>query len=121
MSIEDFSKNLMTNNNTITATAVISLDGSILYQTQNWTVDGGSIINSFKNKEPSLNIQGIKYSTLDVNEDRLIATNVAGQGHIVAAAVGTKALLVAYVNSSGDPRSAYIEVDKTARELAKAI
>jgi hypothetical protein len=121
VSIGNYSNKLIATDKTIVATAVISLNGSILHQTSNWSVDGGSIISTFKKKEPSINIQGIKYSTLDINEDRLIATNVTGQGHIVGAAVGGKALLIAYITSAGDPRAAYIEVDRAAREIAKTI
>ena len=121
MTLEALSNMLIANYDKIGATAVISLNGSIIYKTNNWTVDGGQLINVFKNKEPSLSIQGIKYSTLDVNPDRIIATNISGQGHIVGAAVDDKALLIAYINSEGDPRSAYIEVDRIARQMAKTI
>ncbi|MHA1835936.1 MAG: profilin family protein [Candidatus Odinarchaeia archaeon] len=121
MSFEEVSNTVIKSNNMITATALIKMDGSILYQTNNWQINGGEIINAFKNKESSITIQGIKYSVLDVNEDRLIATNVSGKGHIVGVAVDDKALFIAYVSGEGDPRTAYIEMDRAARQINKML
>lgn len=121
MSIDKFSQNLISSGNNIGATAVISMDGRIVHQTSNWSVDGGHVIKVFTNKEPSISIQGVKYSTIDVSEDRIVATNVGGKGHIVGANIGGKAILIGYVASSGDARSAYIEIDKAARQLSKIL
>jgi len=121
MSVEQLAGGLITTGGSIGATAVISMKGEILYQSSNWRVDGAHTVNVYKNKEPSITIQGVKYSVIDVNEDRLIATNVGGRGHIVGAVIGSKALLIGYVAPNGDARTAYIEIDKTARQLAKIL
>ncbi len=119
MSVEEVAKSLITGD--IGATAIISMTGEVIYQTPNWSVDGAHAINTYKNREPNIIIQGVKYSVIDVNEDRLIATNVGGQGHIVGAAIGAKGLLLGYVSPNGDARTAYIQIDKAARQLSKIL
>ncbi|WEU39983.1 MAG: hypothetical protein OdinLCB4_005805 [Candidatus Odinarchaeum yellowstonii] len=119
MSLEQLAGRLISGD--IGATAVIKMTGEIIYQSPNWSVDGVHAINVYKNREPSIIIQGVKYSVIDVNEDRLIATNVGGQGHIVGAVAGGKALLIGYVSPNGDARTAYIQIDKTARQLSKIL
>ncbi len=119
MSVEQLADSLITGD--IGATAVISLTGQVVYQSSNWNVDPAHIINVYKNKEPTVIVQGVRYSVIDVNEDRLIATNVGGQGHIVGAVVGGKALLIGYVSPNGDARASYIQIDKIARQMSKIL
>lgn len=115
------SNNLMQSDPNITATALVGMNGGIIYQTQNWTIQGADIISAFANKAPSVLIQGIKYSTINATQDRLIATNVKGMGHLVVTAVGQKALFICYITSQGSPQSAYIFADRAAREIDRII
>lgn len=119
--VGSISNNLMQSDPNITAIALVGMNGGIIYQTQNWTIQGPDIISAFSNKSPSVVVQGIKYSTINATEDRMIATNIKGMGHLVVTAVGQKALFVCYLTSQGSPQTAYIAADRAARELNKVI
>ncbi|MEA2070088.1 MAG: hypothetical protein U9O98_02245 [Asgard group archaeon] len=67
------------------ALALIDANGKVVWKTNNWDVDGQNVIQTWQEKKPSINVQGIKYSTIDVNNQRFIGTNVKRQGHIVIA------------------------------------
>ncbi|MFX0067720.1 MAG: profilin family protein [Promethearchaeota archaeon] len=119
--VASISNNLMQSDPNITATALVGMNGGIIHQTQNWTIQGPDIISAFTNKTPSVVVQGIKYSTINATQDRMIATNIKGMGHLVVAAVGQKALFICYITSQGSPQTAYIAADRAARELNKVI
>ncbi|MHA1237725.1 MAG: hypothetical protein ACTSSJ_00525 [Candidatus Odinarchaeia archaeon] len=112
---------LMQADRTILATALIDMSGNILYQTNNWTLSGPEIIAAFKDKAPSIVIHGVRYSTLTVTEDSLIATNIKGQGHIIGTTVGDKGLLLCYATSEGDPKVVYMELIRIAHTINKMI
>jgi hypothetical protein len=113
-SFDEIFKNLISGNNTIGAMAVLDNSGKVVYATQNWKVNGGELINSWRNKDPSVSIQSVKYSTLSVTEERLIATNVGGKGHIVMSTIGDKGIVIAYVTPQGDPGGSYADICRAA-------
>lgn len=119
--VASIANNLMQSDPNITATALVGMNGGIIHQTQNWTVQGTDIVSAFTNKTPSVVVQGIKYSTINATQDRMIATNIKGMGHLVVAAVGQKALFVCYITNQGSPQTAYIAADRAAREINKII
>jgi len=119
--IESVVRDLFTVNNTIGAIAVLDKDGRVLYATENWKVNGNEVINSWRNKDPSVTIQNVRYSTLQTTEERLIATNVSGKGHIVMSIVGDKALLIAYVLPKGDAQGSYADVCRAADQIRRVI
>ncbi|WXG43307.1 MAG: hypothetical protein WED04_04580 [Promethearchaeati archaeon SRVP18_Atabeyarchaeia-1] len=118
--IDDVVKDLVSVNNTIGAIAVIDSNGRVVYATQNWKVDGAELINSWRNKAPSVSVQSVRYSTLQATEERLIAKNVAGKGHIVMSTVGEKGVLIAYVTAQGDPQVGYADVARAAASIRDA-
>jgi hypothetical protein len=119
--IDDVVKNLVSVNDTIGAIAVLDSSGNVVYTTQNWKVNGAELINSWRRKDPSVSIQNVKYSTLQATEERLIATNVSGKGHIVMSTVGEKGILVAYVTAQGDPKGSYADVARAAADIRNSI
>jgi hypothetical protein len=119
--IEGVVRNLFTENNTIGAIAVLDKNGRVLYATENWKVNGNELINSWRNKDPSVTIQNVRYSTLQTTEERLIATNVSGKGHIVMSTVGDKALLIAYILPQGDAQGSYADVCRAADQIRSVI
>jgi len=119
--VASISNNLMQSDPNITAIALVGMNGGIIYQTQNWTIQGPEMISAFSNMSPSVVVQGIKYSTINATENRMIATNLKGMGHLVVTAVGQKALFICYLTSQGSPQTAYIAADRAARELNKII
>ncbi len=91
----------------ITAVTAINASGAIVMQTQNWdlTPDLSTIMGVWQGGGGSLNIQGIKYITLEATPERLVGTNVQGQGSIVGMSAGT-GKIIAYVAPQGEPRGA---------------
>jgi len=115
--IEAWVRYLQEVDRTITAVAVLRRDGTVVYSTPNWTITGSEIMEAFRNKAPSIVIQGVKYSTLQVTEHHLVATNVQGQGHIVMAAARDKGYVIGYVHPQGDVQSAYLELAKASANI----
>ena len=102
----------------ITAVTAIDANGAILMQTENWDLspDISAILGIWQGGGGSLNIQGIKYLTLEAIPERLIGTNVQGQGHIVGMKVGSGAIIV-YVSPQGEPRSALTTMIEATKSL----
>jgi hypothetical protein len=120
-SIEDVFRNLVSVNNTIGAMAVLDNAGNVVYATQNWKVNGTELMNSWRNKDSSVSIQSVRYSTLSVTEERLIATNVGGKGHIVMSTVGDKGIVIAYVTPQGDPGGSYADICRAADMIGRTM
>jgi len=106
---------LMEANNTVTAVTICDGAGSVLYQTSNWdiTSDIINLLNSWRQQQPSIVVQGIKYSTLQCTQERLVATNIMGQGHIVCANFKDQIITIAYVTPDGGAGVAYMDVART--------
>lgn len=119
--IDDVVKDLVSVNNTIGAIAVLDANGRVVYTTQNWKVNGSELIDSWRNKAPSVSVQSVKYSTLQATEERLIATNVSGKGHIVMSTVGEKGVLIAYITAQGDAQVGYADVARAAASIRNAL
>lgn len=115
MSFDELITNIMSQNPSITAIAIES-NGSILYQTQNWDLssDVSTLIDLWQSCQGggSIIVQGIKYLCLDISPERLIATNIQGQGHIVASTGNSGNRLIAYVSPDGDARGALAVLNK---------
>jgi predicted regulator of Ras-like GTPase activity (Roadblock/LC7/MglB family) len=120
-SMDDVFKNLVSVNKTIGAMAVLDNNGKVVYATQNWKVNGDELVKTWRNKDPSVSIQSVKYSTLSVTEERLIATNVGGKGHIVMSTVGDKGIVIAYVTPQGDPGGSYADICRAADMIRNMI
>jgi hypothetical protein len=110
---------LQAKNPNVTAVAILTLDGQVMYQTDNWNVvpDAPNLISAWREKQPSILVQGIKYSTLSATDERLVATNVSGMGHIIMATARYRALLMAYVTPQGDTQGSYVDVSRAAAQL----
>ena len=121
MNMNNAINELIQKNTNIGAVVVIKKDGSIVYSFGQWQVDGPALLNSIKNKDASVTIQGVKYSTLTNTEDSYIATNIKGQGHVIAAAIGDKGWIVAYVGANADKSAALRDVFNTAAKLVNTI
>ncbi len=102
----------------ITAITAVNASGAIIMQTQNWDLSADllTIMGVWQGGGGSLNIQGIKYITLEASPERLVGTNVQGQGHIVGMKVGTGAI-IAYVSPQGEPRGALTTLIDATRGL----
>ncbi|MFX1295534.1 MAG: hypothetical protein ACFFD2_11885 [Promethearchaeota archaeon] len=116
--VEYLIRELMNTNTTITAVTYISPDGNIIYQTSNWDISSDTIgiLNSWRQQSPSVVVQGIKYSTLQCTPERLVSTNILGQGHIVASSERNR-ILLAYITPDGGAGIAYMDVARTLTQL----
>ena len=100
------------------ALALICADGRVYWQTQNWAVDGPTIIQAWVKKAPWVVVQGIKYSTIDITNNRLICTNVQQQGHIVIAKTPFwQGFVMAWCSPANPVRMVYVDVARLAAEV----
>ncbi|MHA1263768.1 MAG: hypothetical protein ACTSRS_00890 [Candidatus Helarchaeota archaeon] len=111
-------RELMASNNTITAATVLTPEGQVVYQTSNWDISSDVIglLNSWRQQAPSVVVQGIKYSTLQCTPERLVSTNILGQGHIVASSERNR-ILLAYVTPDGGAGVAYMDVARALSQI----
>ena len=110
------------------AVAVAVIDGSnkILYSTDNWDVrkDIGRVMSSWRMANAQfVMIQDVKYSIIQMEPERLIATNFKRQGHLVgAAAPNSEAYVLAYISPDAEAwnHTAYPSVARAAAMLSGA-
>ena len=75
-------------NSRIIAVALVQGKDTILYSTDNWDIsaDVGEVISRWRSlNAPFIVISGIKYSVLQCTSERLVATSIRGEGHILGA------------------------------------
>lgn len=119
--IETMLSELWNTNQYISAVTVIhNSNNSIIYQTSNWdiTPDLGTIYSTWNGQGPSVEVQGIRYTTLQCTPERLVCSNLKGQGHIVAVNVG-KLSAVAYVLPDGDVGGSYTDVARVVGSISQ--
>jgi hypothetical protein len=111
-------QNIMQLDPNVVAVTVIDLNGSIIMQTENWNLvnDIPGIMSIWSQGGGSLSIQGISYIALEVIPERIIGTNVRGQGSIVALRLRSGAI-IAYVSPQGDARSALTAMIEATKGL----
>ena len=94
----------------------------ILYQSPEWDIsqDLGTILTAWTETQPSILVQGIKYSTLQCTPERLICQNLGGQGAIVCANHENRLIMVAWVSADGAPGDAYRDLTKSLNKILQA-
>lgn len=117
--IDYFVRDLINLNPTIMAISYMNDNGNIIYQTSNWDIspDTIGVLNAWRQQSPSIVVQGVKYSVLQCTPERLVSTNILGQGHIVAASDKGRVLLV-YITPDGGAGPAYMDVARTLSQIA---
>lgn len=110
------------NENVSAITILANSNHSIIYQTNNWdlSADIGTILNTWTSQGGSIEVQGIRYSTLQCTPERLICRNVRGQGAIVAAKEGN-IIGVAYLLPDADVGGSYVDVARCVGAINKEI
>lgn len=110
--------NLLQKDPSIIAAAVVQ-GGNIVYSTDNWDIsaDVGKVVSSWN----SLNAQfvlisGVKYSVLQCTSERLVATSIKGEGHIIGAKDEEHQLLV-YLEPDGEPMGATMDTSRAISEM----
>ena len=111
--------NLMQAEPTIIA-AVVLRGSEIIYSTDNWDVsaDMSRVVSSWNSMNAQfVMISGVKYSLLQCTSERLVATSIRGEGHIVGAKDDEHKVL-AYVEPDGPMNAAYVESARVVSALS---
>ncbi|HUX98899.1 MAG TPA: hypothetical protein VMV49_05055 [Candidatus Deferrimicrobium sp.] len=119
--IESIISQLWSINETISAITILSVsNNSIIYQSDNWDVspDLQNILGAWNGQGASIEVQGIRYSTLQCTPERLVCTNVRGQGHIVGAKEGS-VMGIAYLLPDASVGASYMDVARVVGEISK--
>jgi hypothetical protein len=119
MSIETAVQKILQLEPNILAIAVINTQGNVIFQTNNWDIspDIAGILQVWNTGGGgSLSVQEVNYLALEVIPERIVATNVRGQGHIVAVRVRSGAV-IAYISPQGDARSGLTALIEGTRGL----
>ena len=114
--------NLMQAEPTIIA-AVVLRGNEIVYSTDNWDVsaDMSRVVSSWASMNAQfVMISGVKYSLLQCTSERLVATSIRGEGHIVGAKDDEHKVL-AYVEPDGPMNAAYVESARTITTLSSTV
>jgi len=112
--------NLMQKDPSIIAAAVIKGNDNILYSTDNWDIspDVGRVVSSWNSMNAQfVMISGVKYSILQCTSERLVATSIRGEGHILGAKDDEHKLIV-YLEPDGEPMGATMDTARTLAEIS---
>lgn len=130
--IESIIDGLLNEEQNIFGVAIISKDGILITQTENWDLTSDlSLINEMLNQKlelgekgiTSLTILGIKYMIVENTEERIIGTNITGKGHLIICPIpiGGTGALVTYINPQVGPRDTLFNVQEFAKKLENII
>jgi predicted regulator of Ras-like GTPase activity (Roadblock/LC7/MglB family) len=125
--IESLIDDLLDEEQNVYGVAVISQDGNLLNQTENWDISGNldkfnellqTKLGLGEKGMSSIEVQGIKYMIVENTEERKIGTNIKGKGHIIVCPIpiGGDGALVCYINPQVGPRDALFTVQEYARK-----
>jgi len=97
------------------------LQGSnILYSTDNWDIsaDVGKVVSSWNSMNAQfIMISGVKYSILQCTTERLVATSIRGEGHILGSKDEEHKIIV-YLEPDGEPMGATMDTARALTELS---
>ncbi len=112
--------NLLQKDPSIIAAAVIKGRNDIIYSTDNWDIgpDIGKIVSSWSGQNAQfVMISGVKYSVLQCTTERLVATSLRGEGHIIGAKDEEHKVLI-YLEPDGEPMGATMDTARVLSELS---
>jgi hypothetical protein len=110
--------NLLQKDPSIIAAALVQGRDTIIYSTDNWDIsaDVGKVISNWSSMNAQfIMISGVKYSVLQCTSERLVATSIRGEGHILGAKDNEHKLII-YLEPDGEPMGATMD---TARALSQ--
>ena len=111
---------LMQNDPSIIAAAVIEGGSNIVYTTDNWDISGdvGRVISSWNALNAQfIMISGVKYSMLAQTPEGFTATSIRGEGHIVGAADDERKI-IAYLEPDGNLLGAQMDVQRAIGNMS---
>jgi len=102
MGVADVVNEIMAKHVQIGAVVIFRNDGTIVHSVGQWQLNPNEILDVIKNKQPSITIQGVKYSIFTNTEDSFIASNLQGLGHVIGAAINDKGWIIVYAGKDAD-------------------
>jgi len=111
---------LMQNDPSIIAAAVIEGGSNIVYTTDNWDISGdiGRVISSWNSLNAQfIMISGVKYSMLAQTPEGFTATSIRGEGHIVGAK-DEERKIIAYLEPDGNLLGAQMDVQRAIGDMS---
>ena len=111
---------LMQKDPSIIAAAVVQGNDNILFSTDNWDIspDISRVISSWNSMNAQfVMISGVKYSILQCTSERLVATSIRGEGHIIGAKDDEHKLIV-YLEPDGEPMGATMDTARALSEMS---
>jgi predicted regulator of Ras-like GTPase activity (Roadblock/LC7/MglB family) len=130
--IDSIINELLNEEQNIFGVAIVSTNGSLLTQTNNWDISADlEKINELIDTKlelgqkgmTSITIQGLKYMIVENTEERKIGTNLKGKGHIIICPIpiGGTGALITYINPRVGPRDALFAVQEYAKRLTNSV
>ena len=111
--------NLMQKDPSIIAVAVLQ-GNNVIYSTDNWDIsaDIGKVVSSWNSMNAQfIMISGVKYSILQCTTERLVATSIRGEGHILGSKDEEHKIIV-YLEPDGEPMGATMDTARALSELS---
>ena len=125
MSFQEWLNWLLNAGSGIIAVAVFKPSGECVYTTDNWqsaATEGQVILNAWRSGKTQFSFGGVNFSVLKADPERLIATNVGGQGNIIGTkSVNGKYLVVGFVSPGVDFMIAYRDLAQFADGIENAL
>ena len=118
MSYQD-DMNALIQNGYISIVTILDQNGGVYWTNQpDWQVDGPGLLNSWKNKEPGVNIGGTRFSTMvsDFESGNFVARNVGGAGIVVVARAPNNYYFLTW--TSGDVQIPAINIHGEVAKMA---
>ena len=112
--------NLIQKDPSIIAAAVVQGSNNILYTTDNWDISSevSKVVSSWNSMNAQFVIlSGVKYSVLQCTSERLVATSIRGEGHILGAKDEEYKILV-YLEPDGEAMGATMDVARALSDLS---
>ncbi|MBY9008770.1 MAG: hypothetical protein KGD74_02755 [Candidatus Lokiarchaeota archaeon] len=112
--------NLIQKDPSIIAAAIIQGKDTILYTTDNWDIspDIGRVISSWNSlNAPFIMLSGVKYSVLQCTSERIVATSIRGEGHIIGAKDEEHKVII-YLEPDGEAMGATMDTSRALSELS---
>jgi len=110
---------LMQKDPSIIAAAVLQ-GSNIIYSTDNWDIstDVNKVISSWNSMNAQfIMISGVKYSILQCTTERLVATSIRGEGHIIGSKDEEHKIIV-YLEPDGEAMGATMDTARALSEIS---
>jgi len=112
--------NLLQKDPSIIAAAVVQGSDTILYSTDNWDIsaDVSRVVSSWNSLTAQfIKISGVKYSVLQCTSERIVATSIRGEGHILGAKDEEHKLII-YLEPDGEAMGATMDIARALSQLS---